>query len=47
MECLDREPGEYLSDIYEDIEREVLYRRLPNQKQKLLSYIKEKFASVC
>ena len=46
MECLDREPGEYLSDIYEDIEREVLYRRLPNQKQKLLSYIKEKFASV-
>ena len=47
MECLDREPGEYLSDIYEDIEREVLYRRLPNQKQKLLSYIKEKFASGC
>ena len=47
MECLDREPGEYLSDIYEDIEREVLYHRLPNQKQKLLSYIKEKFASVC
>ena len=47
MECLDREPGEYLSDIYEDIEREVLYRRLPNQKQKLLTYIKEKFASVC
>ena len=47
MECLDREPGEYLSDIYEDIEREVLYRRLHNQKQKLLSYIKEKFASVC
>ena len=47
MECLDREPGEYLSDIYEDIEREVLYRRLPNQKQKILSYIKEKYASVC
>ena len=47
MECLQKKPGEYLSDIYEDIEREVLYRRLPNQKQKLLSYIKEKFASVC
>lgn len=47
MECLNRKPGEYLSDIYEDIEREVLYRRLPNQKQELLTYIKEKIASVC
>ena len=47
MQCLNREPGEYLSDIYEDIEREVLYRRLQNQKKELLTYIKEKFASLC
>ena len=45
MKALDREPGEYLSDIYETIEREVLYRRIPNHKQQLLSYIEKNFAS--
>lgn len=46
MECLHREPGEYLSEVYEDIEREVLYHRLANQKEILLAYIKEKFTSI-
>ena len=45
MQALDREPAEYLSDIYETIEREVLYRRIPNHKQQLLSYIEKNFAS--
>ena len=45
MECLQKKPGEYLSDIYEDIEKEVLYRRLPNEKQQLLTYIRKNFAS--
>ena len=46
MKCLNKEPGEYLSDVYEDIEKEVLYHRLSNHKEELLSYIKEKFLSV-
>ena len=38
------EPGAYLKDIYCDLEREVLYRRLPNQKDFLLSYIKKHYS---
>ena len=45
MEALHKEPGEYLSDIYDDIEKEVLYHRLPNEKDSLLTYIKKNFAS--
>ena len=45
MDSLHKRPGEYLSDIYEAIEREVLYHRIPNEKDKLLAYIQENFAS--
>ena len=45
MNCLSREPGEYLSDIYEALEREVLYRRLQNDKNQLLNYIRKNYAS--
>lgn len=43
MNILGREPGEYLKDIYEDIEREVLYRRLSNLKSSILPYITSKY----
>ncbi len=43
MITLGTEPGGYLKDIYSDVEREVLYRRLSNEKDKLLGYIKEKY----
>ncbi len=46
MEALQREPGEYLGDIYDDIEKEVLYHRLSNDKEHLLNYIKKHYASV-
>lgn len=45
IDCMKKEPGEYISDIYETIEKEVLYHRLPNEKEKLLDYICENFAS--
>lgn len=45
MEVLDREPGEYLKDIYEDIEREVLYHRLLNQKDAILRHIQINYGS--
>ena len=46
MNALDREPGEYLGDIYDDIEKEVLYHRLNNDKGDLLNYIKKHYASI-
>lgn len=45
IDCMKKEPGEYISDIYEDIEKEVLYHRLPNEKEKLLSYIRKNYAA--
>ena len=46
MDSLDREPGEYLGDIYDDIEKEVLYHRLNNDMCDLLNYIKKHYASI-
>lgn len=43
MELLDKAPGKYLKDIYDDIEREILYRRLSNERDKICSYIIEKY----
>lgn len=45
IDCMQREPGEYISDIYEDIEKEVLYHRLANEKNQLLDYIYKNYAS--
>lgn len=45
MECMHKEPGEYIGDIYEDIEKEVLYHRLANDKKQLLDYIYKNYAS--
>ena len=46
MDSLDREPGEYLGDIYDDIEKEVLYHRLNNDKGDLLKKKKKHYASI-
>ncbi len=43
MDILNREPGEYLKDIYDDVIREVLYKRLCNQKEDIKKYILEKY----
>ena len=43
MSILNRTPGEYMSDIYADIEREVLYKRLVNEKSILTKYILEHY----
>ena len=40
---LNREPGGYLKTIFEDLENQILYRRLPNINDKILSYIKNKY----
>ena len=43
MNLLNREPGKYLKDIYEDIEKEILYRRLENINEKIVQYINDNY----
>lgn len=39
MKILHKGEGEYLRKIYEDLEREILYRRLENNQKKISQYI--------
>ena len=43
MKLLNRKPGKYLKDIYDDIEREILYKRLENDCEKISDYILEHY----
>lgn len=43
MSILNKEPGEYLKDIYDDVVREVLYRRLENKKDVITKYILDRY----
>lgn len=43
MEALHKGPGEYLKEIYDDIEREILYRRLNNKREEIICYIIEHY----
>ncbi len=43
MEVLGISPGEYLKNIFEDIEREILYRRLENDKKAISEYVIQKY----
>lgn len=44
MAILGREPGEYLKEIFDDIEEEILYNRLENNKISISSYIRNKYS---
>ncbi len=39
MNILNKEPGSYMSDIYDDIEYQILYRKLSNDKENITKYI--------
>jgi len=41
---LNKEPGGYLKTIFEDLEKEIIYRRLPNKNDKIIKYINNKYA---
>ncbi len=43
MGLLSKKPGEYLKEIYIDIEREILYKRLNNNSDDISKYIQEKY----
>ena len=46
IKILHKEPGKFITEIYDDIEREILYRRLKNEKEDICNYI-EKFVHIC
>ncbi len=41
--ALDKKPDKYLSDIYDDIIYNILYRKLANNKEDILKYVVEKY----
>ena len=43
MSALNKEPGSYLKEVYDDVEKEVLYRRLSNEKNEIVKYIVTKY----
>ena len=43
MKILNKEPGSYLREINNDIEKEVLYGRLVNEKNEILKYVIDKY----
>lgn len=44
VRSLNKKPGSYLKDIYLDIEKEVLYRRLPNTEESIITYVVKKYS---
>lgn len=43
MALLGKEPGSYIKEIYSELEKEILYRRLKNEKDKITEYILDKY----
>ena len=43
MKLLHREPGKYIKDIYDDLEREIVYRRIENNRESISDYILENY----
>ena len=43
MKLLNRQPGKYLKEIYDDVEREILYKRLCNNRENISNYILEHY----
>lgn len=43
LKVLNKQPGSFLKDIYCDIEKEILYRRISNEKDRIIQYIIDKY----
>lgn len=43
ISIINKPPGEYISNIYDDIEKEVLYKKLPNDRISISNYIRDKY----
>lgn len=43
LAALEKEPGNYLTEIYDDVVYNILYRRLSNDKNSILKYVVDKY----
>ena len=43
ISIINKPHGEYISNIYDDIEKEVLYKKLPNNRESISNYIRDKY----
>ena len=43
LNALNKEPGGFLKDVYMDIEKAVLYKKLDNEKDKIIQYIMDRY----
>lgn len=43
LDALNKQPGSFLKEIYTDIEKEVLYGRISNEKDRIIQYIVDKY----
>lgn len=43
LTILNKKPGEYLSNIYKNIEEEVLYSKIKNNRKDIIKYLKKNF----
>ena len=43
MDTLGKGPGSYIKEVYGDVERQILYRRLENEKNRIIDYIISKY----
>ena len=41
IEVTNKKPGPFINEIYKSLEREILYRRLNNNKEDIIKYIKD------
>lgn len=46
INTLQKEPGKFIGDIYNDIEEEILYSRLINKKEEIIRYIKNNYKMI-
>lgn len=46
IDILQKEPGKFISDIYNELEEEILYSRLVNKKEEIIKYIKNKYKMI-
>ncbi len=43
MDVLNKEPGSYLKDIYNDLEEKIIHGELENKEEKIIDYLKENY----
>jgi hypothetical protein len=43
MELFNKKPGRYINEIYELLENAILYRRVKNNRDDIIDYIKNNY----